>query len=464
MGQPDISAQIYYFFKNQTYNKQFQYLIFAAAMNLEFFIASRVASSGNASFSRLIIRLAIIAIALGLSVMIISTSLIRGFKNEISSKIFGFWGHIYIADVNVNRNFEAVPIDIKQDFYKNLDTVRQVRYLDQVSFLGYPIPDRYVERKTRGGIRHIQVTALVPGVINTKDEIEGILLKGIGMDFDWTYMDEYLVEGNRLELADTSNERGMIVSRETADRLGLEVGNKIRVIFVRDNRQVPRRFTVSGIYKTGLEEYDRQFALVDIRDLQEVLQWEPDQVGGFEVFIDDLDDLNAINEYIYLEQLPTGLYSETIRQKLPGIFEWLELQNVNERVILSLVLVVAIINMVTAIMILILERTNMIGILKALGSTNFSVQKIFLYHAAYIIAIGLLIGNFVGILICLIQDRFEIIKLSEADYYLSVAPIELNVWIILALNLAMGLIILLFLVIPSFLVSSITPVRAIRFK
>lgn len=432
-------------------------------MNLDYFIARKVAGSGQRSFSRLIIRIAIVAVAISVSVMIVATSLIRGFKNEISSKIFGFWGHIHIMDTGVNNTMEAYPVNIDQDFYPSLGTISHVNYLDHPKFLGITFYDRLVEKQTEGGINHIQVFATLPGIIRTKDEIEGIILKGIGKDYNWKNLKTYLKEGKELSLADTVS-RDILISRQTADRLNLGVGDRLVVHFIKDNDQVQKRFDVSGIYKTGLEEYDQKFAIVDIRVLQQILNWEENQVGGFEVFIDHIDDLNPINEYIYMEEIPNDLYSQTIREKSPSIFEWLELQDINEIVILALMIIVSIINMVTALMILILERTNMIGTLKALGYTNWGIRKIFIYYAAYIICIGLFWGNLIGLSICFIQDHFELIKLSEADYYLSVAPIELNWLSVIALNLGTLIITLIFLIIPSYLVTRISPVKAIRFK
>ncbi len=434
-------------------------------MNLEYFIARKVAASGSKSFSRLIIRIAIIAIALSITVMIVATSLIKGFKNEISSKIFGFWGHIHIMDTNVNRSFEAVPIKKDQDFYPYLDTIDQVPYIENFKFLGYENENYRVEKLSNGGVRHIQVFAHKPGIISTKKEFEGILLKGISTDFDWKYLQQYLIEGEKIELNDTIASRDIIISENTSNRLNLKVGKSIKIYFISSSgEQIPRVFKVCGIYKTGLEEYDKKFALVDITMIQDILGWEKDQVGGFEVFLDDIRDLNVLNEHIYLEEIPNNLYSQTIRSKLPSIFEWLELQDINEIVILILMVVVAIINMITALMILILERTNMIGILKALGQTSWSIRKIFIYYAAYIVLMGLFWGNIIGILICFIQDRFGVIKLSEADYYLAVAPIEFNIWTVVLLNIGTLVITLIFLIIPSYLVTKITPVKAIRFK
>ena len=433
-------------------------------MNLSYFIARKVATSGQQSFSRLIIRIAIIAVALSITVMIVATALINGFKNQISSKIFGFWGHIHIMDTGVTYTLESVPIDVNQTFYPSLDTIRKVNYLDNPSIFGYPLENQLVEKETYGGVKHIQVFANIPGIIKTKTEIEGIILKGIGTDYSWEYMDDYLIDGNRLEFGDQIS-RDIIISEQTASRLLLKVGDKIVIYFIKgEGQQIPKRLNVKGIYKTGLEEYDQKFAIVDIRLIQDLYEWTPNQVGGFEVFLDDIRDIEPLNEHIYMEEVPNDLFSQTIRDKFPGIFEWLGLQDINEIVILSLMLIVSIINMVTALLILILERTNMIGTLKALGNTNWGIQKIFLYYAGYIVCTGLFFGNLIGLSICFLQEKFEFIALSEKDYYLSVAPIDIDWWSVLFLNIGTLVITLLFLIIPSYLVTKISPVKAIRFK
>ncbi len=433
-------------------------------MNLEYFIAKRVAASGQQSFARLIIRIAIVAIALSMTVMIVATSLIRGFKNEISSKMFGFWGHIHIMDTNVNRSFESVPIDINQSFYPHLDTIEKVTYLDKMRVAGVEVSEELVAQETYGGIKHIQVFAHKPGIIKTKDEFEGIILKGISTDFDWEYLEDYLMEGRPIALQDSMPSRDIIISQQTANRLQLKLQDKFTIHFVQDGEQLKRRLQVCGIYKTGIEEYDKRFALVDIRQIQGILGWSEQEVGGFEVFIDDIRDLEPLTEHIYIEEIPTNLFALNSKDKFDSIFQWLGLQDINEKVIIMLMIIVAIINMITALMILILERTNMIGILKALGNTNYNIRKIFLYYAGYIILTGLFWGNLIGCLLCFLQKQFKIVKLSEADYYLSVAPIEFNLWAILALNIGTLVLTLLFLIIPTYLVTQITPVKAIRFK
>ena len=394
--------------------------------------------------------------------MIITTALIFGFKQEISEKIFGFWGHIHITDNNINRGvLESEAIDRRQSFYPSLDTIERVTFLKQ-RITGDMID--FVEAQSYGGIRHIQTFALSPGIIKTKTDIEGIVLKGVGKDFSPDFMEQYLTEGSFIDLAAEQPTDGIVVSRQTADRLNVTVGDKFIFHFIRNNEQIKRRFTVNGIYKTGLEEYDRRFALTDIRKIQQLLKWSEDEVGGFEVFIDDIRDLDAMTEYILLEKLPNELYAENIRRKFPPIFEWLELQDVNQYVIIILMLVVSIINMITALLILILERTNMIGTLKALGGKNFSIRKIFLYYAAFIIGVGLFWGNLLGLGLCWLQDTFKFVKLSEADYYLSYAPVKINWLMVAGINVGTLLLTTLVLIIPSYLVSKISPVKALRFK
>lgn len=431
-------------------------------MNIEYFIARKVASAGQQSFTRLIIRIAMVAVAISLSVMIITNSLVTGFKKEISEKIFGFWGHVHITEPTINQGLmDSNPISVNQDFYPWLDTIKQVDFLVYDDWMG-----QEVERveKSKGGIRHIQTFAIMPGIITVKREMEGIFLKGVGLDYDWQFMEGYLQEGRLLDLPDSTRSREIMISKQTANRLRVGVQDSFIVNFIVEKEPIKLKFYVAGVYKTGLEEYDRQFALIDIRQIQRLMKWKDTEVSGFEVFLDDLDDMVPMAEYIYMEELPHNLYAEPIRSKRQEIFNWLDLQDINEVVILGLMVIVAIINMVTALLILILERTNMIGILKALGANNWKIRRIFLYHAGLIIGVGLFWGNLVGIGLCYLQDKFEIVKLSEADYYLSVAPVELNFWMILFLNIGTLLVTLLFLVIPSYLVTRISPVKAIRFK
>jgi lipoprotein-releasing system permease protein len=422
-------------------------------MNFPFFIASRVAASGQKSFARLIIRIAIAAVALSIAVMIIANALIKGFKSEISDKMFSFWGHIHITSAQQTTTYEPIPIAADQSFLNE-------RFLEATE----GINTEGVSKPSFGGIKHVQAYATKAGIIKTKDNFEGIILKGVGADFNWSFINQYIVEGRRLNPCSEESCNEILISKSTADRLNLKLNGKFIVHFVQNNAQEQRLFQIVGIYKTGLEEYDKKFALVDIQPIQKLLGWSPNQIAGYEVFVDDIRDLNRMNNFIYNELISNQYSAQTIRQEQPSIFEWLDLQDVNEKVILGLMLLVGIINMVTALLILILERTNMIGTLKSLGSSNWSIQRIFLYYGAIIICIGLLIGNVVGIGLAFLEQKFKFIKLSEADYYLSYAPIKFDLITILSLNLGTLIITTLFLLLPTLLVLSISPVKAIQFK
>jgi len=415
----------------------------------------------------MIIRIAIAAIAVCLAVMIGATAMISGFKQEISSKIFGFNGHIQFTAAGPNSSGISLetnsPVDKDQDFYRNIVEIEKIEYDAKRAILGVELPGEY-ETSTKGGVKHIQVYALKPGIIKTKREIEGIVLKGIGEDYDWEFMQQFLQSGEVLRLKSEKAERGIMISQQTADRLDVEVGKEFVVYFIDGESQIPRKLKVIGIFKTGLVDFDKGFALVDIRVLQELNKWTPNQVGGFEVILDDLDDLEIMTEYIYYEEIPNNLAGDNIKKKLGFFFGWLDFQDINEIVILTMMIAVCIINMITALLILILERTNMIGILKAIGATDWTIRKIFLYHAAYIIGLGLLFGNLLGIGFCLLEDYFHFIKLSEENYYLSYAPINLEFLTIAALNIGTLALTVTFLIIPTYLITKISPVKAIRFN
>lgn len=435
-------------------------------MNLERFIASRVATNkGTQSFSRLIIRIAVVAVALSMTVMIVSSSVINGFKHQVEEKIFGFWGHLHLTpSMSYGQIGDTEPVSKNQDFYHRLGSIEQITYEDTWKFLWWENEDKIVQRTSKGGIKQVQVFAYKAGIFKTDDEIEGIILKGVGTDYEWRFFNQYLEEGRVLEFSDSAASNDILVSKQTANRLKLKIGDILDFYFGNNNDFLKRRFKICGIYKTGLEEYDKQFALVDIEKIRTINKWKEDEVGGFEVFLDDIDDLEIMTAYIDLEELPHTMLAQNVRQTRRGIFDWLALQDINDIVIMLLMLLVSIINMVTAMMILILERTNMIGTLKALGQRNWSIRKIFLYYAAYIILIGLFWGNLIGIGLCYLQKKYGIVELSEENYFLSVAPVELNFWTILFLNLGTMAITLAFLIIPSYLVTRISPVKALRFK
>ncbi len=432
-------------------------------MNLPHFIAKRIAFSRSKSFTKVIVRIAIAAIALSLSIMILTTMIISGFKKEISTKVFGFWGHIHITDVNINRSFEQIPISKSADYIPDIEEIEWLEYQTPVKILGFELANKYKTTRTSGGVRHTQPFVYTAGIIKTSKDFGAIQIKGVDAKYDWTNIPNFIIEGEALDLSgEISN--GIVISSVTANKMQLKLDQRIKITTLKNNEFFNRAFVVKGIYNTGLEEYDKQFAIIDMRKAQEMLNWDEDDISGFEVMLEDIGDLDIINEYLYEDVVPARIYTETISKKFPSIFEWLKLQDINENLLLYLMIIVAIINMITALLILILERTHMIGLLKALGGTNWQVRKIFLYNAGYIIISGMLIGNIIGLGIAYIQYTTHFITLDEASYYLSYAPILFNWKAILLINLFCFLSTLAFLILPTYLVTNISPIKALRFE
>jgi len=426
-------------------------------MNTPRFIARRIAFSEGKSFTKVIIRIAIAAIAVSVAVMILTSSIIAGFKKEISGKIFGFWGNIHITDGNINRNFELTPIDKTKPFFDDIRNIKELVADDEEL-------NNSQKSITKGGIKGVYPYIIMPSLMLYADNFHGVLLKGLAQEYDWDKLNQFIIEGKSITFKNDSSVNEIIISKNIAAKLKIPVGAKVIMSFVRDQSQIKKVFQVAGIYNTGLEEYDKRFGIVDIRKLQEILGWGPQLVQGMEVILDDVADIDILSEYIYYEILPQEYYAESIKSKFPSIFEWLNLQDINEKIIIQLMILVAIINMITVLLILILERTQMIGILKSLGMTNWEVRKVFMYNAAYIILVGLALGNLLGLGIGFLQKKYNFITLDEANYYLDKAPIEIVFSNILWINLGTFIVTLLFLFIPTFLVLKITPIKALRFE
>lgn len=385
--------------------------------------------------TRPIIRIAILGIALGLAVMLIAVAIVTGFQREIRAKVIGFGSHIQISSYDSESAIEASPVSKKQSFYPHMDTVT--------------------------GVRHIQAYATKAAIIKTEDQIQGVILKGIGSDFDWSFFKQNIIKGNAFDIPDTTSEN-IVISNYIAKKLKLATGDKLFTYFIQQPPRV-RKFIVSGIYETGLEKFDQSMVLCDMRHIQKLNGWEDDQVSGFEVILDKYNDLHLMDEFIY-KYIGMELNSTKITDIHEDIFGWLELQDVNVIVIIALMILVAGINMISALLVLILERTNMIGILKAMGANNWSIRKIFLYNATYLIGIGLIWGNIAGLTLCFIQKQFGLVTLPQETYYVPVVPIQLELWHILALNGGtLGLCVLM-LLLPSYVVTRISPVKAIRFN
>ena len=411
-------------------------------MNLEYFIAKRLitAKGRKSTISAPIIKIAISAIAIGMVMMIVSVATGIGLQQKIREKVAAFNGHIVISNYDDNQSQVSVtPISTKQNFYPKFTSV--------------------------SGISHIQAVASKAGIIRTQDAFEGIIYKGVGKDYQWDNIKEYLVSGKLPDVSHGLNQQ-VLISKFLADRLKLKVGDRFNTFFMKENGNgLPnlRIFEISGIYNSGFQEFDATYIIGDIRHLQRINKWKPDQVGAFEVFVKDFSKIKQKGEEVYKETGST-MDTQTITEKFYYIFEWLELFDFNILVILIVMIVVATINMVVALLVLILERTQMIGILKALGANNWTVRKIFLYNAFYLILRGLFWGNVIGIGLILLQKYFGIIQLNPENYYVNEAPVYLNWMYILALNVGTIFICLLVLLIPSYIITKISPVKAIRFE
>ena len=411
-------------------------------MRLELFIAKRLifGKQYKNNISAPIIKIAVIAVALSLVMMMVAVTTGVGLQRKIREKVAAFNGHIQIFNYDNNTSEVSVnPVSLRQDFYPEFTDVE--------------------------GIDHVQAVALKGGIIRTETTFEGIIAKGVGSDYKWDYFEEYLVEGR---LPDYSGERNeeTLISKYLANRLNFKVGTEFYAFFLReDESRLPNqvKFIVTGIYDSGFQEFDATYIFVDIRHIQRINKWSEDQVGGFEVFLDDMDNLTQKGKEIYGKTLST-LNTQTIADKYYYIFEWLSLFDFNIAIIIGIMIIVGGINVITALLVLILERTQMIGILKALGSANWSIRKIFLYNAAYLISVGLFWGNVLGLGFLLLQQQFGFIKLDAATYYVTQAPVYINPLHIIALNAGMLVLCMVMLLVPSYIITRISPVKAIKFE
>ena len=410
-------------------------------MKLEYFIAKRLitAKDHKSSISAPIIKIAITAIALGMIMMIVSIATGIGLQQKIRQKVSAFNGHIMISGYNDNNSdVSTTPISIHQSFYPNFKNV--------------------------DGITHVQAVASKAGIIRTESAFEGIIFKGVGKEYQIDNLKEYLVKGRLPNFKANLNEE-VLISQYLCNRLGLKLGDKFVTYFMKENSEGYnlRNFKIVGIYNSGFQEFDASYVIGDIRHVQRINKWSPEQIGSFEVFVDDFTQIESKGQQVY-EETSSTLDSQTIVEKFYYIFEWLKLFDFNILVILIVMIAVSTINMVVALLVLILERTQMIGILKSLGANNWSIRKVFLYNAAYLIGRGLLWGNVIGIGLLLLQKYLGIIKLNPESYYVNVAPVDINLFYILLLNIGTVVICLLVLLIPSYIITKITPSKSIRFE
>ena len=414
-------------------------------LNTELFIAKRIIRDRNnrKRFSSGITGIAIFGISLGLAVMLVAISIVTGFKQDIRNKVIGFGSHIQILNYDSNLSFETNPIPSDVPF---LDEIRE-------------LPE----------IRQVQIFGLKAGIVKTDNDIQGLVLKGVGSDYDWSFFDKSLLEGSTFEVNDTVLSNKIVISSFLARKLKLKLGDDIQMWFVQETPRF-RKFKISGIYETSLQEFDKTFALTDIKHIQRLSGWEKNQVSGLEMTIKDFYKLETVTEQVD-EIASTSFFADGSRLKVVNIveknsqiFDWLNLQDLNVLIVIILMLIVSGFNMISGLLILILDRTNMIGVLKALGASNAFIRRIFFYQSGYMILKGLFWGNILGLTLCILQLKYDLIKLDPASYYLSTVPVNIDLYNILLLNLGTIAIIMLFLMLPSMLISRIYPAQAIRFN
>lgn len=412
-------------------------------MNFEYFIAKRIIDSKayKSSISAPIIKIGIVAIALGIIVMMIAIGTGIGLQQKIRDKVVAFNGHIIINNYDTNNSQESEnPISSKQDFYP--------------------------EFKTVAGVTHIQAVATKGAVVRLEETVEYVVIKGVGADYNWQYFEEFLVEGKLPDYAKKRNE-DLLVSQYFAERLQLKVGDKVNTYFIQDDLdKAPRsiNYTIVGIYNSGFKEFDELYAIGDIRHIQRLNKWEEDQIGHFEVFIDDFNALETKTQEIF-KVTPSVLNTTSVKQKFYSVFEWIGIFDKNIMGIIGIMIIVAGINMITALLVLILERTQMIGILKALGNSNVSIRKIFVYNATYLIIVGLFWGNLIGLGLLLVQKYFGLLSFPNPEqYYMKIIPVYISLDYIIALNVGTFILCLLMLLIPSYIITKISPVKAMRFE
>lgn len=415
-------------------------------MNFPLFIAKRIYTDNKEKrqVSKPVIRIATAGVAIGLAVMIISVCVVLGFKHTIRDKVVGFGSHIQVADFLTLQSSEQYPIQMDDSMMNVLKKIE--------------------------GVRHVQRYAYKQGILKTDNDFLGVLFKGVGPEFDSIFIHQNMIEGSLPHFSDESSSNKLVISKTIANQLKLKINQKIFGYFIDHQGVRARRYTIAGIYQTNLSQYDKVICMTDLYSVVKLNGWETDQASGAELTVNDFNHVNEVEDQVInqvnrtVDKYGETYSSQTIKELNPAIFSWLDLLDLNVWIILALMTAVAGVTMISGLLIIILERTNMIGVLKAMGARNKTIRRTFLWFAIFIIGRGLLWGNILGIGLLLIQKYTSLVKLDPATYYVSTVPIEFNIPLIILINIATMLICVLVLIAPSYLISHIHPVKAIRYE
>jgi len=411
-------------------------------LGLSYHIAKRIAFNKQQSFSRFIIRLSVVATAVSITAMIITLAFVNGFQEKVADKIFGFWGHIRVQKYEAGKSLvsEELPLIRNKEVEKNISTTPSI-----ISYNSF---------------------ATKSAVLESQTGIEGVLIKGIEKNENHTALKQFLVAGRWIQYTDSLYSKETIISDAVAKGLQIKINDTIKVHFVSTNadaQKTYRKLVVVGLYHTGIDEYDKLFMIADINLIRRINNWEPNQIGGYEVFIDQYQKIDAVSSNLS-NALPSEWMSKSIKEVYPNIFDWLDIQDVNRNVVFIVMGIVALINLITCLLILMLERTNMIGLLKSMGATGWTIQKIFIVYASFITLAGVGFGLVIGLGICFLQQATGFITLDEASYYISVAPVKIIGWQVAAVCAGTSLVCFVSLFLPTLLIPKISPVKAIEFK
>jgi len=407
-------------------------------LNFELFIAKRLYAGGSQAYSRPVVKIAYASIALGLAMTIISVAVVIGFKNSVSSKVVGFASPLKIVPYDRNNSMEEQPLLFSDSLISSLKKIP--------------------------GVTHVQITAHKAGVLKTTDQIQGVVLKGVGKDYDWSFLKESLVKGRLPGLNTPAVSKEVLISQKLSRILNLDTADYIRIWFIGNNtRARGRKLKISGIYNTSLEEFDNRYIIGDIRHIRRLNGWGKNFAGSIEVLTDNIKTVNALAYKLYTV-LPFDMTVKTVFDTYPEIYNWLSLLDTNVVVILVLMILVSGITMISTLFIIIIEKTNMVGILKALGVYDNSIRKIFFYKASGIIFRGMMCGNGLALIFYFLQERYHVLRLDAASYYVNYVPVELSVGSFLLINAGAFLVLILILIIPSYTITRITPSKALRYE